>query len=80
MRSTFLKLGISTALAAGLLTAPAAGNDFLGNPEQANCHGQTISEQARSHGGASKAAAEHGFASTQEGQEFVRTFCGTGNR
>jgi hypothetical protein len=80
MRSTFVKLGISTALAAGALATPAAANDFLGNPDQPNCHGQTISEQAQSHGGASRAAADHGFASTREGQEFVKAFCGTGNR
>jgi hypothetical protein len=80
MRCIIVRLGVGAVLAAGLLTAPAAANDFLGNPADPNCHGQTISEQARSHGGASKAAAEHDFASTKAGQEFVKEFCGTGNR
>ena len=75
-----VSVGGGTALAIALLAAPAFGDQFLGNPADRNCHGQTISHQARSHGGAKNAATEHGFASVKAGQEFTKTFCGTGNR
>jgi hypothetical protein len=80
MRGILAKVGGGTALAVALLAPPASADLFLGNPADPNCHGQTISHQARSHGGAKNAATEHGFASVKEGQEFVKTFCGTGNR
>jgi hypothetical protein len=80
MSHTLAKVGAGTAVAVALLAAPAFADEFLGDPADPNCHGQTISHQAQSHGGAKKAATEHGFASVKEGQEFVKTFCGTGNR
>ena len=77
MRGIFAKVGGGTAVAVVLLVAPAVADESLGNPADPNCHGKSISQQARSHGGAENAATEHGFGSVKEGQEFIRAFCAT---
>jgi hypothetical protein len=48
---------------------------FAGTPEEANCHGQSVSALAQQFGGLDNAAAALGFPSVQALQDAIKAFC-----
>jgi hypothetical protein len=48
---------------------------FAGTPEEANCHGQSVSALARQFGGLNNAAAALAFSSVQALQDAIMAFC-----